>query len=340
MKPPYENVPLLERARNAIALQEKGCFLVASANIDYGGLPFPHYEKLGIDPYYRKTAWGYFEYNADTLCYVLMNGQPPSELLPQPHLQLAEATLYPGVALVHLGDQDAEVPIQAGMSPDRILYYLNRILYNDGLSVVVWKLHYASNPVQVTYLTNDSAMLYAGSAAWSPQDQHLVAAFVATPSAELLQAIRATLSKNSGKSWITLRPPEGETVSLQGAKKGYITISSSLAKANAQGTTAALLHPLSGNPADFTEDHFFVVATAEDELAALFAQRLDLAVPWPIQVDWAQYLFDVGQQNSLVEVLPQTGAVFHAVRVTKDEDAWMQVIASGLQEGRIAIQTS
>ena len=57
----------------------------------------------------------------------------------------------------------------------------------------------ARAPVFLTWrngldIANDSAMIFGSSAVWSPDDSQLVAALAASPSKELLTAIRATLA--------------------------------------------------------------------------------------------------------------------------------------------------
>ncbi len=194
------------------------------------------------------------------------------------------------------------------------------------------------NAIEVLKLSNESALVYASGAVWSPADSQLVAAHVVTTSHELLTAIRATLANNSNKSFLTLMHPGGREI-LQGAKRGYITITSSLDRAHAAGVTAILLHPLTGDPKHHPQaECFYVVAVDGEDFAGKFGERLALSIPWPTRPEWAQYLIEAGQEMELVEFLPVAGRGFTtAARVMRDEEAWETVIADGLKYKRITI---
>ena len=105
-----------------------------------------------------------------------------------------------------------------------------------------------------------------------------------------------------------------------------------LTQANAEGTVTAMLHPLSGDPQAANTDYFYIVAAPDECLAEKFAERLDLAIPWPVQAEWAEYLLEAGKKADLVQVLPCSGKDFTAaLRVVKSESKWQQVIADGLK---------
>ena len=192
--------------------------------------------------------------------------------------------------------------------------------------------------MEVLKLSNESALVYASGAVWSPEDSQLVAAHVVTTSHELLTAIRATLANNSSKSFLTLTHPSGREI-LQGARRGFITVTSSLDKAHAAGVTAVLLHPLTGDPKHQpSAECFYVVAVDGEDFAGKFGERLALAIPWPTRPEWAQYLIEAGQEMELVEFLPVAGRGFTAAaRIARDEAAWATVIADGLKHKRIII---
>lgn len=190
----------------------------------------------------------------------------------------------------------------------------------------------------LTRISNESAMLFATSAAWSPEDQQLVCAQVPYTSPELFKAVKASLSVNNGKQWITIRPPADSGVFVKSAKRGFITVGASMASAHAQGYVGVMLHPLTGNPQETTDNHFYLVICEGDDQSRLFIDRLNLAVPWPVRLEWAEYLFNEGMQRGIVEPLPMTGSDFKAaLRVSRDETAWEQVISDGLQSGQISI---
>ena len=116
-------------------------------------------------------------------------------------------------------------------------------------------------------------------------------------------------------------------------------MSSSLLHANAEGTVTALLHPLSGDPQANPAEHFYIVVAPGETIAQKFSERLDLAIPWPIQPEWADYLLEAGQEAGLVQVLPGSGTDFQAgLRVEKNETRWQQVISDGLKQARITIE--
>jgi hypothetical protein len=158
-----------------------------------------------------------------------------------------------------------------------------------------------------------------------------------TTSQELLKAIKASLATNNRKSYITVKTPK-DSAYLKGARRGFITATNSLTQANAEGTVSALLHPLSGDPQAHTDDHFYLVITPEEDLSEKFAERLDLAIPWPLQPEWAEYLLEAGKKAGLVQALAMSGSDFSAgLRVAKNETKWQQVISTGLKQGRISI---
>ena len=142
---------------------------------------------------------------------------------------------------------------------------------------------------------------------------------------------------NNSKSYLTVKTPD-DSAYLKGARKGFITVSNNLAQANAEGTVTELLHPLSGDPQAHTNDYFFLVVAPGESLSCRFIERLDLAIPWPIQPEWADYLLEAGKRAGLVEVLPKSGNDFTAgLRLLKNETQWQQVISEGLKQGCIAI---
>ena len=334
---------LKARTLRAISLQEQGCFILDHRQ----ELPLPavdlHYSRSYDEqgrPYDYETAWGKFSYDDETRSVLVMRqGAPPEELLPQPRLSLANATLHTGFASIHNNGSSFDLDFQTRDQLDySALRLLNKTLLTEGIPVVVWKLDQEEeNPVPIIRIANDSAMLFASSAIWDSDEQQLVAAQVVTTSQELLKAIKATLANNSSKSYLTVKTPE-DSAYLKGARKGYVSVSSSLVQANAEGTVTALLHPLCGDPQTNTAGHFYLVAASDEPVSTLLAERLDLAIPWPIRSEWADYLLEAGKQAGLVQILSVSGDDFTAgLRIARNESLWQGIISEGLKTGRILI---
>lgn len=339
---------LKARALRAVTLQEQGCFIVDQRR----ELPLPAHPTLEALRYSRATdehgcyydyenTWGKFSFDPESArsLLVLRQGNPPAEALPQPKLSVVTATAHTGFVSIHNNVSSFDIDFQ---TRDRVDYaslrLLNQTLATEHIPVVVWQLDEAPEETPpVIRIANESAMVFASSAIWSEDEQHLVAAQVVTTSQDLLKAIKASLANNNAKSFITVKTPE-DSAYLKGARKGYVTVSNNLAQANAEGTVAALLHPLSGDPQGSSAEHFYIVVTPDENIPLKFAERLDLAISWPIQPDWAEYLLKMGLKVGLVQALPKSGKDFTAgLRVTRNEAKWQQVIAAGLKQGQILI---
>jgi len=336
------------RTLRAITLQEQGCFIVDNRH----ELPLPNHPSLhelhfshALDElghnYDYENIWGKFSFDPESLrsLLVLRKGSPPDELVPQPKLALATATLHAGYASIHNNGSSFDLDFQTRDKLDySTLRLLNQVLATEQIPVAVWQVDEADGETPpVIRITNESAMVFASSAVWSLKDQQLVAAQVVTTSQELLKAIKATLANNNSKSYLTVKTPE-DSAYLKSAKRGYVAVSNHMSAANAEGTVTALLHPLSGDPQANTAEHFFLVATPEERLSQKFTERLDLSIPWPIQPEWADYLLEAGKKAGLVEDLPVFGKDFcAALRIEKNESLWQQVIAGGLKQGTITI---
>jgi len=346
MKSPFEDTRLRQQTLKLIEFQRQGKFLASPNDPEQDAPPIPTIKELELRraryPYDYEADWGRFKMDYSASALILINGIPPVEWTPQPVLQLATAIVHPDC--ITLRDEDGRDP---GMALDlrqeesdyRFLRRINALLRSDRQTYVVWKLEWPEDDAALETLSiaNDSAMIFASSAVWSPDDSQLVAALAASPSKELLTAIRATLANNNGKGWISIKG-RSHNAYVRGAKRGFIHVSSSLAKANAAGTSAALLHPLSGNPQEEREDHFYVIAAPGEALPVKFNERLALAIAWPTQPAWAEYLLQAGQEADLVQPLPIAGPDFAAaVRVVKDDTGWEAVISQGLKSGAITL---
>jgi hypothetical protein len=342
-----QNVHLKFRTLRAITLQEQGCFIVDRScelplptDKSLAELTYSHDRDEQGRYYDYQNAWGYFSCDLEERnLLTLRKGTPPGSLLPQPRLALATATMHAGFVSIHNNGSSFEMDVP---TPDRAnwgtLSHVNETLRSENIPVVVWELEEAKGETPpVIRIYNDSAMVFASSAIWSLDEQQLVAAQVVSTSGELLKAIKATLANNNSKSFISIKTPD-DSAYLKGARRGYVAIGNNLAQANAEGTVIALLHPLSGDPQANTADYFYLVATPGESLSQKFAERLDLAIPWPIQPEWAEYLLEVGKKAGLVQALPVSGTDFSAgLRVVKNESRWQQVIAAGLKQAHIHI---
>ncbi len=339
---------LKTRTLRAITLQEQGCFIVDNRH----ELPLPNHPSLqnlhfshALDEqghcYDYENIWGKFSFDPESLrsLLVLRKGNPPDELLPQPKLALATATIHAGYASIHNNGSSFDLDFQTRDKLDySTLRLLNQTLATEQIPVAIWQAEEADGETPpIIRVANDSAMLFASSAIWSPDDQQLVATQVVTTSPDLLKAIKATLANSNTKSYLTIKTPDDNTY-LKGARRGYLTVGNNLTQVNAEGNVTALLHPLSGDPQANTTEFFYIVVTPQESLTEKFTERLDLAIPWPIQAEWAEYLLEEGKNVGLVQTLPSSGGDFSAgLRVLKNESKWQQVIASGLKQGLIQI---
>ena len=339
---------LKTRTLRAITLQEQGCFIVDNRH----ELPLPNHPSLhelhfsrALDEqgncYDYENNWGKFSFDPESLrsLLVLRKGNPPDELIPQPKLALATATLHAGYASIHNNGSSFDLDFQ---SRDKLDYgalrLLNQVLITEQIPVAVWQLDEVEGETPpIIRIMNESAMIFASSAIWSVDDQQLVAAQVVSTSQDLLKAIKASLANNNTKSYITIKTPD-DSAYLKGARKGYVAVGNNLAQANAEGIVTALLHPLCGDPQANTADYFYIVVTPQEILTEKFTERLDLAIPWSIQPEWAEYLLEMGKKAGLVQSLTVSGTDFSAgLRVVKNESQWQQVIAVGLKQGTITI---
>jgi hypothetical protein len=338
---------LKSRTQRAITLQEQSAFIVDHRR----EFPLPSHKSL-VDLHYSRSTdeygrffdfeneWGKFSFDNETRSIlVLRKGSPPDELLPQPKLALATATLHTGYASIHNNGSSFEMDFPTRQQMDyQALRLLNETLKVENIPVVIWSLDEAEGETPpIIRITNESAMLFASSAIWDNDAQQLVAAQVVTTGPELLKAIKATLANNNSKNFLTVKSPDGDAF-LKGAKRGYVAMGNNLAGANAEGTVTTLLHPLTGDPQANSAEYFYIVVAPGENAPHKFAERLDLAIPWPIQAEWADYLLEAGQTHDLVYVLPDSGKDFTVgFKVLKNENLWQQIISDGLSSGHISI---
>jgi hypothetical protein len=339
---------LKQRANRVIDLQGQNLFVVDT----HHELPLPGHKTL-TELHYGNTrdesgrfydsenSWGKFSYDPESYrsLLVLRRGTPPPELIPQPRLALATATVHAGYVCINNNGSSFDLDLQTRDQVDfSTLRTINQTLASEQIPVVVWQADEAKDETPpIIRITNESAMLFASSAIWDTQNQQLVATQVVTTSQELLKAIKATLANNNTKSYLTVKTPD-DSAYLKGARRGFTSVGNNLVQANAEGTVTAMVHPLCGDPQANAADHFYVVIAHGETISKKFAERLDLAIPWPIQPAWADYLLEAGQEAGLVEVLPSCGDDFTAgLRISKNETEWQQLISAGLKARRISI---
>lgn len=345
MKPAYEDTHLRTQVLKLIDLQRQGKFL-ASPRDETDAPPIPTIAELGLRrshyPFDYETDWGRFKMDYPAFALILVEGAPPPEWTPQPEVQLATAVIHPDCVTIRTKegiDPGLSLDLRQEGSNYHFLRRVNATLRTDRQPYICWRLEWpeGEDALDVLSIANESALVFASSAVWSPEDGQLVAALVASPTKELLTAIRATLANNNSKGWITVKGGEHNAF-LKGAKRGFIHVSTSLAKANAAGIACALLHPLTGNPQEEAAEHFYVVVTPSERLSRKFGERLALSISWPTQGEWSEYLLTAGQEAGLVQLLPAAGPDFTAaVRVLKNDAEWQKVITAGLKAGAIEI---
>ena len=346
MQSPFEDHRLHQQTLKIIDLQRQGKFLASPIEPEQGALPLPSVKELGLRharfPYDNEADWGRFKMDYGAFALVLVEGAPPAEWADQPVLQPVTAVVQPdGITLRTEDGRDPGLALDLCQEQTgyRFIRCINALLRSDRQPFVAWKIEraYGTAALEPLSIANDSAMIFAASAVWSPDDEQLVAALAASPTKELLTAIRATLANNNGKGWLAIKG-RSHNAYVRGAKRGFLHVSASLARADTIGTAAVLLHPLCGNPQEQGEAHFYVVAAPGESLAEKFGERLALAIAWPTQPAWAEYLLQAGQKAGLVQRLPTAGPDFTAaLRVLKDDAGWQAVISGGLKSGALTI---
>jgi hypothetical protein len=214
-------------------------------------------------------------------------------------------------------------------------------------------------------VANEHIAVSAMSIVWSDTDRQLVAAQLHSGDKVSLNAIKAELEKWSNKSGLSLAGDISGWVA--GAKHGFVNLWTTLERVNAHGNVLTLLHRHAHDPrmilatakkndeGEEEQPHFYIVARQGDDLKALFIERLQLALPWPLRNDWADMLLKMGQDNGLVEPLMSAkawevsellaedefqvkGLVFtNGLRVVNDANEWGELISSAVEQEFIQI---
>jgi hypothetical protein len=231
-----------------------------------------------------------------------------------------------------------ELRWMAGEHPYQLLERANKVLRSDpALGMVACKLVWENDELQKRVhqirLANDHVSVVCASAVWDTDLQQLVAVTLVSPEQQSLKAITATLYTNSKKSLAL--SVDGKTHAIQNTRRKYTAVSGNLAAVGAEGYLLALLHPLSGNPQEQSENHFYLVVSQNETTITKFAERLNLAIPYPVRELWADYLLECGFQSNLVRKLSLAGDDFQDALWVSKAGGWRAIIEDGLKDGNI-----
>lgn len=353
--PVYQQNNLRDRVMAISAFQRRGRFpIVAYADETLPGLLTTEQvgaQRQGYGSYGSfATSWGKFSPDWGLNILVLTEGTPPTDLPLQVMLSPAIAEVYPTSRFTRVFAQsedgatlDLDI-LPDREAPERFLKRLNTELADTGL--VVWKLLWKEpTPSAPLRLANDHAMGFGSSALWDADPEtglpQLVAGQFYASSQQVLKALYGSLVTNS-KKFLTLYDADHQSHTLTGARRGYTRLGGNLAAAHAHGHLMVLEHPLAGNPAEHTDPWFYVLGLRDEEVVQKFTERLDLAIPWPVQPAWGETLLNLGQAANLVVWLehtgPDTGREYTCgLRVSKDAEAWQNVLSTALQTGALAL---
>ena len=198
--------------------------------------------------------------------------------------------------------------------------------------------------VAVFRIANNHASILCSSAVLDDEgDRQLVAASLIAEhgAGEVLKSIYATLFTNANNNGFSFTPDRkhGRSIWLSGAKRsGWAKVKGQLARMRIKGSTLSVLHPLALDPRN-SETAFYVVASSDmdsDKVFALFAERLGIAIEWPVLTSWVSHLITAGEQESLVTSLPVFGPEWKTgYRVARDSSAWINLISAGLADGSL-----
>ena len=338
----YRDTYLESQVRQVARLQEQGKFIAADEYLSER-LPLPRVDQLpGIeyDPkrYGYAASWGRFARGPISGSWQLLEGTAPETQSP---IRAVTATVRDSRVFIDLDGQMVSTSERwlASENAYTLLAKINAGLVKDpALNALVCRLEWdeaeLGKRLRDLRLANEHVSVVCSSIVWDDTNHQLVAATLVSPEQQSLRAITATLATNSKKSLSI--SVDGTSHYLQNARRGFTCVSGNLAAVGAEGHVLSLLHPLAGNPQEQAGEHFYVVAAKDEHLAAKFAERLNLAIPFPVQPEWAEYLLEAG--GELVSALSLAGDDFPAaVCVQRDIFAWQEVIQQGLKQGKIKL---
>ena len=338
----YKDTYLENQVRQVARLQEQGKFIAADEYLSER-LPLPRVDELpGIeyDPkrYGYRSPWGRFARGPVSGSWLLVEGAAPE---PQTPVQAITACVQNNRVFISISEQLAPTPERwlASENAYQLLARLNAGLVRDpALNAVACRLEWDESELDKRLrdlrLANEHVSVVCSSVVWDSDHHQLVAATLVSPEQQSLRAIMATLATNSKKSLSI--SVDGTSQTIQNARRGFTCVSGNLAAVGAEGHVLSMLHPLAGNPQEQAGDYFYMVAAKDETLAAKFAERLNLAIPFPVQPAWAEYLLEA--DGELVSPLSLAGDDFPAaVCVQRDIFAWQEIIQVGLKQGKIKL---
>ncbi|MDX9993413.1 MAG: hypothetical protein RBS68_15335 [Anaerolineales bacterium] len=339
----YKDTYLENQVRQLARLQAEGKFIAADEYLTER-LPLPRVDELpGIEydtqRYGYVAPWGRFVRGPVSGSWLLSEGNLPEKQNP---IRSVTAQVKNNRVFILLDEQTIPTPERrlAGENAYNLLARVNAGLVKDqALGAVVCRLEWDEAELDKRLhdlrLANDHVSVVCSSAVWDPDRHALVAVTLVSPEQQSLRAITATLCTNSKKS-LTLSV-DNKTQALENTRRKYIAVSGNLAAVGAEGHLVSLLHPLSGNPQDEASEAFYIVTAQGEPLPARFAERLNLAIPYPVRDAWAEYLLEQGFQENLVRKLSLAGDDFQdALWVSKAGD-WRTIIENGLKDGEIRL---
>jgi len=339
----YKDTYLENQVRQLARLQTEGKFIAADEYLAER-LPLPRVDELpGIQYDARQhgyaAPWGRFTRGPVSGSWLLAEGQAPEKQNP---IRSVAARVQDNRVFILLDEQTLPTSERwlAGENAYNLLARVNAGLVKDlALGLVACRLEWDEAELDKRLhdlrLSNDHVSVVCSSAVWDPDRHALVAVTLVSPEQQSLRAITATLCTNSKKS-LTLSV-DNKTQSLENTRRKYIAVSGNLAAVGAEGHLVTLLHPLTGNPQEEASEAFYIVTAQGEALPARFAERLNLAIPYPVRSAWAAYLLEQGLQENLVRKLSLAGEDFQEALWVSKAGGWRAIIENGLKQGSIKL---
>lgn len=345
----YKDTYLENQVRQIARLQAEGKFIAADEYLAER-LPLPCVDELpGVEYDTQRheyvTSWGRFTRGPVSGSWLLSEGQAPERQAP---IRSVTARVQDNRVFILLDPSTSSgqvaVPTTerwlAGENAYNLLARINAGLVKDlALGLVACRLEWEEAELDKRLhdlrLSNDHVSVVCSSAVWDPDRHALVAVTLVSPEQQSLRAITATLCTNSKKS-LTLSV-NNQTQALENTRRKYLAVSGNLTTVGAEGHLVTLLHPLSGNPQEEASEAFYIITAQGELLPDRFAERLNLAIPYPVRNAWAAYLLEQGLQENLVRKLPLAGEDFQEALWVSKAGGWRTIIESGLKNGEIRL---
>lgn len=339
----YKDTYLENQVRQIARLQTEGKFIAAEEYLAER-LPLPRVDELpGIQYDARQhgyvAPWGCFTRGPVSGSWLLAEGQAPEKQTP---IRSITARVQENRVFILLDEQTLPTSERwlAGENAYNLLARVNAGMVKDlALGLVACRLEWEEAELDKRLhdlrLSNDHVSVVCSSAVWDPDRHALVAVTLVSPEQQSLRAITATLCTNSKKS-LTLSV-DNQTQALENTRRKYLAVSGNLAAVGAEGHLVTLLHPLSGNPQEEASEVFYIVTAQGELLPDRFAERLNLAIPYPVRNAWAAYLLEQGLQESLVRKLSLAGDDFQEALWVSKAGGWRTIIENGLKNSEIRL---